>query len=42
MTVIIFDDLFSDKMGEADRGHLEVFPKLWNLRPYNKTNGEIT
>ena len=42
MTVIIFDDHFRDKMGEADRGHLEVFPKLWNLRPYNKTNGEIT
>ena len=21
---------------------IEVFPKLWNLRPYDKTNGEIT
>ena len=29
-------------MGEVDRGHIEVFPKLWNLRPYDKTNGEIT
>ena len=29
-------------MGEVERGHIEVFPKLWNLRPYDKTNGEIT
>ena len=29
-------------MGEVDRGHIEAFPKLWNLRPFNKTNGEIT
>ena len=21
---------------------IEVFPRLWNLRPYDKTNGEIT
>ena len=41
MTVINFDDHFRDRMGEVDRGHIEVFPKLWNLRPYNKTNGEI-
>ena len=25
-----------------EKGHFEVFPKLWNLRPYDKTNGEIT
>ena len=25
-----------------DRRHIEVFSKLWNLRPYDKTNGEIT
>ena len=42
MTVIIFDDHFRDCMGEVERGHIEVFPKLWNLRPYDKTNGEIT
>ena len=42
MTVINFDDHFRDRMGEVERGHIEVFPKLWNLRPYNKTNGEIT
>ena len=25
-----------------DREHIEVFPKLWNLRPYDKTNSEVT
>ena len=42
MTVINFDDHFRDRMGEVERGHVEVFSKLWNLRPYDKTNGEIT
>ena len=42
MTVINFDDHFRDRMGEVERGHIEVFPRLWNLRPYDKTNGEIT
>ena len=42
MTVVNFDDHFRDRMGEVDRGHLEVFLKLWNLRPYDKTNGEVT
>ena len=42
MTVINFDDHFRDRMGEVERGHLEVFPMLGNLRPYDKTNGEIT
>ena len=42
MTVINFDEQFRDRMGEVDRGHIEVFPKLWNLRPYDKTNGEVT
>ena len=42
MTVINFDDHFGDRMGEVERGHVEVFPKLWNLRPCDKTNGEIT
>ena len=42
MTVINFDDHFRDKMGEVDRGHIEVFPKFWKLRPYDKTNSEIT
>ena len=41
MTVINFDDHFRDRMGEVERGHIEVFPKLWNLRPYDKTNGEL-
>ena len=30
MTVIKIDDHFRDRMGEVDRGHIEVFPKLWN------------
>ena len=42
MTVINFDDHFRDCMGEFERGHIEVFLKLWNLRPYDKTNGEMT
>ena len=42
MTVISFDDHFRDRMGEVDRGYIEVLPKLWNLRPYDKTNGEVT
>ena len=42
MTIPNFDDHFRDRMGEVERGHIEVFPKLWNLRAYDKTNGEIT
>ena len=42
MTIVNFDDHFRDRMGEVDRGHIEVFPKLWNLRPHDKTIGEIT
>ena len=42
MTVVNFDDHFRDCMGEVDRGHIEVLSELWNLRPYDKTNGEIT
>ena len=42
MTIVNFDDHFRDCMGEVDRRHIEVFPKLWNLRPYDKTNCEIT
>ena len=42
MTVINFVDHFRDRMGEVERGHIEVFPNFWNLRPYDKTNGEIT
>ena len=42
MTVINFDNHFRDRMGEVERGHIEVFPKLWNLRPSDKTNGQIT
>ena len=41
ITVMNCDDHFRDRMGEVDRGHIEVFPKLWNLRLYDKTNGEV-
>ena len=41
MAVINFVDHFQDRMGEVDRGHYEVFSKLWNLRPHDKTNGEV-
>ena len=37
-----FNDHFRDRMDEVERGHIEVFLKLWNLRPFDKTNGEIT
>ena len=40
MTAINFDDRLRDRMGEVDRGHIEVFPKLWNLRPYDKTKAK--
>ena len=42
MRVVNFDDHFRDRMGEVDRGQIEVFPKLWNLRPYDKANGAVT
>ena len=42
MPVVNFDNHFRNCMGEVDRGHVEAFPKLWNLRPYDKTNGEVT
>ena len=35
MTVINFDVHFRDRMGEVERGHIEVFPN-------HKTNGEMT
>ena len=36
MTAVIFNNHFSDRMGEVNRGHLEVFPTLWNLQPHDK------
>ena len=39
--VISFDGHFRDRMGEVERGHIEVFPKLWNLRPYIKRNNRL-
>ena len=42
MSVIYFDDHFRDRMEEMNRGNIDVFPKLWNLSPYTKSNGEVT
>ena len=42
MTAVNFNDHFLDRMGEVDRGHIEVFSNFWNLRLYDKTNGEPT
>ena len=42
MTVINFDEISRDWLGEVDREHIEVFSRLWNLTPYDKTNGEVT
>ena len=42
MTPINFHKHFCDRMGDEERGHIEVYPNLWNLRPYNKTNGDTT
>ena len=39
---VSFNDHFLDRMGKKDRRHTEMFPKLWKLRPYDRTNGEIT
>ena len=33
MTADNFNDHFRDRMDKVDREHIEVFPKLWNLRP---------
>ena len=42
MTASKFNNHLRVRMGEADRGHLEMFPKLWSWRPYDKMNSEIT
>ena len=43
MTAKTFNDHFRDRMAEVDRGHIQVFTKLWKLRPAaDKTNDEIT
>ena len=40
MTAVNFNDHFRDQMGEVGGGHIEVLPKLWNLRPYDRANGK--
>ena len=37
-----FKNHLRHRMGEVDRGNLEVILRIWNLRPYHKSNGEIT
>ena len=33
---------FVDRIGEVERVHIEVFSKLWNLQPCDKTNSEVS
>ena len=42
MTAVNLNDHFRDRMGEVDRGKTKVFARLWNLRPYDKTNNKTT
>ena len=42
MRAVSFNDHFRDRMSEVERGPIEVFPKLWNLSPYDEKNGEVT
>ena len=42
VTAVNFNNHFHDGVGELDRGHHEVLPKLWNWRSYDKTRGELT
>ena len=31
-----------NRMGEVDKGPIEVLSELWNLKPYDQMNGELT
>ena len=39
--VILINHFFRDCLGVKVRGHLEVFPKLWISRPYDKLAKQI-
>ena len=39
LIAINFNNRFRD---EVERGHVKVYPKLWNLIPYGKTNEEVS
>ena len=41
MTVVNLNDHFRDQMGKVERGHIEVFTNLWNLRSNDRMNDEI-
>ena len=42
MTAVSLNNKFRDRMSKEDGGHHEVFPKLWILQTYDRTNSEIT
>ena len=42
MTAVRFNHHFRYRTGKVDRGHIEMFTKLWNLRPNDKTNDQIS
>ena len=42
MTAVNFNHRFRYRTGKVDRGHIEMFTKLWNLRPNDKTNDQIS
>ena len=41
LIAINFNNHLRDRMGEVERGRVEVYPILWNLRHYDKTYGEV-
>ena len=42
LIAINFNNHFGDRMGEVEREHVKVYPKFRNLRPYDKTNREMS
>ena len=42
MIALVFNDLFCDSMGDVKTKHVEIYPKFWNHRFYDKVNSEVT
>ena len=42
LITINFNAHFCDRIGDVDRGHIEVLSKLLNLRSFIKTDGKVT
>ena len=42
LIAVNFNNQFRDRIGEVERGHFEVYPKMWKLRSHDKTNGEVS